>query len=208
MTQRHQRSAGRRAVLAFCLAALPALAGCGAGDPTYYTLQTWPGPATEAGPSPIEVRAPSVASLLDRDYIVQATKNYQMELAGNDAWAEPIGDMIARVLTADLAQRFPRATVFRAGSAIGSAPAAVVELAVDRFDEDASGQVVVHATLAVHAPDEPAATSLPIALSQPAGGTGTAALVATLSRMLGMIADRAAEQLVHLPPPGAPAPLG
>ncbi len=198
---------GRRALLALA-AVLPALAGCGAGDPAYYTLQTWPGPATEAGPSPIEVRSPTVASFLDRDYIVRATKDYRLELAGNDAWAEPIGDVIARVLTADLAQRFPRATVFHAGSAIGSAPAAIVELAIDRFDEDASGQAVVHATLAVHAPDAAPSRSVPIALSEPGSGTGTTALVAALSRMLGQIADRAAEQLTRLPPAGGPATVG
>ena len=196
----------RRGLLAMSAFGLPALGGCGAGDPTYYTLQTWPGTVYRVGPSPIEVRAPTVASFLDRDFIVQATRDYHLQLAGNDAWAEPVGDMIARVLTADLAQRFPASTVFHAGSAIGSAPAAVVELAVDRFDEDASGLAVVQATLAVHLPDVPPVGSLAISLSERPQGSGTAALVAALSHMLGEAADRAAAAIARMQ--AAPATIG
>ncbi len=192
----------RRGVLGLPLLALPALAGCGSGDPTYFTLETSPGAVRRGGPSPIEVRTPSVAAFLDRDYIVQSTQGYRLKLAGNDAWAEAIADMIARVLTSDLSQRLPDATVFRAGTAIGGTPSAIVALVVDRFDEDQSGTAVVHATLAVH-PVAGEAASVPVALSEAPAGSGTASLVAALSHLLGLVADRAADRLLALPPSGA-----
>ena len=181
--------ATRRGVLALLM--LPVLARCGSADPTYFTLETSPGQPRPGGPSPIEVRTPSVASFLDRDTIVRSTQGYQLKLAGNDAWAEPVGDMIARVLTSDLAQRLPDATVFRSGTAISGTPALVVELVIDRFDEDRSGSVVVHASLVVRRPGE-TVVSVPIVLSEPPASGSTADLVASLSRMLGGIADRAA----------------
>ncbi len=180
----------------FVLIALPALAGCGSGDPTYYTLETSPGQPRRGGPSPIEVRTPSVASFLDRDYIVQSTQGYKLELAGNDAWAEPIADMIARVLTSDLAQRLPDTTVYRSGSAIGATPAWVVELVVDRFDEDRSGAAVVHASLVVREAGAASISSVPIALSEMPASSRTTDLVAALSHLLGAVADRASDRLL------------
>ena len=197
----------RRGVLGLPLLALPALAGCGSGDPTYFTLETSPGAVRRGGPSPIEVRTPSVASFLDRDYIVQSTQGYRLKLAGNDAWAEAIADMIARVLTSDLSQRLPDATVFRAGTAVGGTPSAVVALVVDRFDEDQSGTAIVHATLAVHAADGETA-SVPVALSEAPASSGTASLVAALSHLLGLVADRAADRLLALPSGAMPLASG
>ncbi len=193
----------RRGVLGLPLLALPALAGCGSGDPAYFTLEASPGTVRRGGPSPIEVRTPSVASFLDRDYIVQSTQGYRLKLAGNDAWAEAIADMIARVLTSDLSQRLPDATVFRAGTAIGGTPSAIVALVVDRFDEDQSGTAVVHATLAVHAADGETVAGVPVALSEAPASSGTASLVAALSHLLGLVADRAADRLLTLAPSGA-----
>ena len=170
----------------------------GAGDPAYYTLAVWPGQILRGAPSPIEVRAPSVAAFLDRDYIVQSTKDYKLELAGNDAWAEPIGDMIARVLTSDLAQRLLGSTVFKAGTAIGGSAAAIVELVIDRFDEDGSGLATVGATLVVRPADGGPGTGVPIVLTDRPASRATSDLVASLSRMLGGVADQAASRLAAM----------
>ncbi len=188
----------RRGVLLGVPGLALALVGCGAGDPVYYTLAVWPGTVLRAAPSPIEVRAPSVAAFLDRDYIVQSTKDYRLELAGNDAWAEPIGDMIARVLTSDLAQRLPGSTVFKAGTAIGGAAVAIVELVIDRFDEDGSGLASVSATLVVRQAEGGPGVGVPIVLTDRPASRATSDLVASLSRMLGGVADQAASRLAAM----------
>ena len=188
------RTIARRRLLT--LLALPVLARCGSGDPAYFTLAPWPGQPHRGGPSPIEVRTPSVASFLDRDYIVQSTQGYKLKLAGNDAWAEPISDMIARVLTSDLAQRLPDATIFKTATAIHPSPSAVVELVIDRFDEDPSGTAIVHASLAIRPADGAITATTPIRLSDQPASSSTADLVASLSHMIGQIADQAAQQLL------------
>lgn len=186
------------------LVAVAALAGCGAGDPTYYKLSAWPGTPRSGGPSPIEVSTPTVAPFLDRDYIVSRTEGYELHLAGNKAWAEPIADMIGRVFAADLSQRLTTGSVYPQGSAVGAGdPAARVALDVSRFDMDADGQAVVEASLSVRRTHPEGGTTpmiVPIRIAQTPSGTGTTALVATLSRELGEVADRAADLAVRLPP--------
>ena len=127
---------GRRAVLMLPLAAWGGavlLGGCGSGDPTYYTLQAWPGAPRRTAPTVVKVRMPTVAAFLDRDYIVSATDDYRLELAGNRAWAEPIAQMIGRVLSLDLAERLPDATVFSEDSAATRQADVVVSLDIGRF---------------------------------------------------------------------------
>lgn len=181
------------------------LAGCGAGDPTYYRLAPVPGP-TQAGLGTlsVEVHAPSVAPYLDRDYIVESVSDYRLHLAGNDAWAEPIGDMIGRTLVADLAQRLPRDTV-RGDGAPGPTPDMRVDLDVSRFDRDGSGAALLHATLTLRGASGAAIRNQSLALAAPVTGTGTAAFAAAESGLLGQVADRAAAALAAVPPP-APLP--
>jgi uncharacterized lipoprotein YmbA len=193
----------RRAMLALpMLIAAPALAGCGDSDPTYYTLAVWPGQVRRGlgVPTVIEVRKPNVAAFLDRDYIVRGTRDYHLRLAGNDAWAEPIASMVARVLAGDLAQRFPDATVYSSDAPVGGRPQALVELVVDRLDEDQSGVAMLHALLVVRGAHQAASPGVTIGLQQTPSGDGTAALVAALSELLGGLADSAADRLANLQP--------
>ncbi len=200
------RSAGllaRRRTVLLVLACAP-LADCGAGDPTYYTLTTWPGPEHRGAPAIVEVRSPTVASFLDRDTIVTGTDDYALQFAGNRAWAEPIGQMIGRVLASDLAQRLVGSDVYAEGNAASTTPDAIVSIDVGRFDKDTNGTVVVSGSLAVRARTAPGGTVPPSILERfevraDQDGPGTAALVATLSRLLGTVADRAANRLLAMP---------
>ncbi len=183
------------------LAAL-SLAGCGAGDPTYYRLATWPGqpPRAQAGFS-VTVRAPTVAAYLDRDYIVESVAGYQLHLAGNDAWAEPIGDMIGRTFVADLQQRLPGDRV--SGDAAGNADARI-DLDISRFDRDgSSGPALLRGTLTLRDAGGALLRSEALDLEAPVTGTGSAAFTASESQLLGKAADRAAAVLATLQPPPA-----
>ncbi len=171
------------------------LAGCSSPDPTYYTLNQVPG-ATLSGPVvSVEVRRPGLAGYLDRSDVVLKQESFKLDVNSQVRWAEPLGDMIGRVITEDLGQRLPGSSVFSESGAISAAPDVRVEVDVLRFDADGTGLVVLEAQVAV----ERGTTHQPLSarhvvLSTPAGGpgAGAGALAAELSGLLGGLADRVA----------------
>lgn len=182
------------------------LAACSSGDPTYYRLATWPGTAVAGfAPAAVEVRSPTVAAYLDRDYIVERVSDYRLHLAGNDAWAETIGDMIGRTIASDVASRLPASRVFVEGSTAGARDADRIDLDIARFDRDADGTVVLRGLLTVRDPTGAPLRSETLDLADRGAGSGTAAFVAAESRLLGQVADRAAAVLATTAP--APMPL-
>ena len=186
----------RRSLLGFCATApLLPLAACGASDPGYYTLTPWPGAAEPGGPLTVEVRSPSVASFLDRDYIVRNDKNYRLKLDDRAAWASALPDMIGRTLALDLAQRLPGSTVFAQGGGISTEPLALVELDISRFLENPAGQAEIELAFSVHRPDSGLFTARTLHLTRAPDGSGIASLVAALSQLLGQVADTTADAL-------------
>jgi uncharacterized protein len=176
------------------------LSGCSGSDPSYYTLTPWPGVAKAGGPLTVELRTPSVASFLSRDYIVRTDKNYRLKLADNAAWASDLADMIGRNLALDLGQRLPGSNIYTQTGAISTEPLAMVELDVSRFLEDASGRAEIEATLAVSRPGSGPVGSRPLHFARKPTDDSIGALVAALSELLGQVADAAADALRALPP--------
>jgi len=194
----------RQGVLtATVLAAALGLAACGSSDPDYYTLTTWPGVAQPGGPLTVEVRTPAVPSGLDRDYIVRSDRDYRLKLAGNAAWSESLADLIGQTLTTDLQQRLPGSTVFAASGAISASPQAVVEFNVSRFAEDQAGNAEVAGTLSVQRPGAPGAQGVAVHVTVPPDNGSVGAFAAALSKLLGQVADQAADSARRL----GPAPL-
>lgn len=178
-----------------CLAVL-LLAACASPDPTYYTLQPVAGTALPGGPATVEVRRPGLAGYLDRSDVVLKSAGYQLAVNSQDRWAEPLGDMIGRVLTQDLSQRLPGSSVFSQSGAITADAQLRVEIDVQGFDTEASGQVVLTAELAI----ERGATHVPLAtrhlmLTATPAGPGAANLAAAMSSLLGQLADAAAQEV-------------
>lgn len=192
-----------RGVLA--LAPVLLFLGCGSVQPKYYTLTPWPGTPQGGGPLTVKVQAPTVADYLKRDYIVLNNSGYQLHLAKNAAWAEPISDAVGRNLALDLSQRLPGSNVFAANSGLASAAGAVVEVSVSDFAEDNSGRAQITAMVSVHRPNVSVAAIRPLHVTMPLTDRSTAALVATLSQLLGQVADEVAKDLRALGPekPGA-----
>ena len=82
---------------------------------------------------------------------------------------------------------------------------ATVEMDIERFDLDSTGVVVLLAQVAVRAGrSRSAASTRSIRLSRPPGGATTADLVATMSTLVGQLADTVADMVRNLPP-AAPA---
>ena len=173
-----------------------ALASCRSADPSYYTLAPLPGPVLGGAPTLVELRRPGIAGYLDRSEIVRSNSPYQLKLDSNERWGEPFSDMVARVLAEDLHNRLPRTAVFTSTGAISADTGARVEIDVQRFDADASGQVQLLAQIAITRGDNrEAATAQTVRIAVSPPGTATRDYVQAMSQALGQMADRIAAQL-------------
>lgn len=188
------------AFLVLSLFTATAISGCGS-DPVLYSVASVTGMAQPGGPVAVEVRTPVVASSLDRDEIVHQDKDYKLGIAKGNAWSEPIGGMIGRVLSQNLAQRLPGTSVFAQNDAVSTKPQAFVELTVTAFNSDQQGNASLVGSLSVHG-DKPGIGPnliVPVQLSTHLANRRTDTLVAALSCLTGQLADLVAEKLRGLP---------
>lgn len=186
------------------------LAGCASAEPNYFTLRALPAggrglagaglalPASglSGGPRLVELRRIGLAGYLDRPELVRNDTDYRLSIGGKDRWGEPLGDLVARVLAEDLNTRLPGSSVFTSAGAISADPDATVELDLQRFDSDGTGQVVLLAQVAVERGRGRgrAATQTVRLTVKPAGPT-TTDLVAAMSGALAQLADQVAGML-------------
>ena len=178
------------------IAAFVGLAGCSSPEPAYYTLQPVPGAALAGGPATVEVRRPGLAGYLDRSDVVLKSADYRLNVNGQLRWAEPLGDMIGRVLAQDLSQRLPGSSVFTESGAISADPQLRVEVDVLGFDEDSGGTVVLAAEMAVErgTTHKPLATRH-VSLTMRPQASGAGSLAAAMSSLLGSLADQVAQDI-------------
>jgi uncharacterized lipoprotein YmbA len=181
----------RRALLALPLAA----AACASPEPAYYTLAPRPGTAQPGGPRLVELRRIGIAGYLDRPEIVRNSADYRLSLGAGERWGEPLGALVARVLAENLNTRLPGSSVFTSSGAISADPDATIELDLQRFDADASGQAVLLAQVAVTRGRTRKADARTVRLVVSPTGSATVDLVAALSTALGQLADQIAPML-------------
>jgi uncharacterized lipoprotein YmbA len=181
------------------LLALPVLlAACASPEPNYFTLRAVPGPVLPGGAKLVELRRIGLAGYLDRPEIVRNQADYRLSIGTGERWGEPLGALVARTLAEDLNLRLPGTSVFTAAGSISADPDITVELDLQRFDADASGQVVVLAQVAVtRTPSRDHAAAQTVRLVVTPTDSSTTALVAALSAALGQLADRVAPGLVR-----------
>ncbi len=148
----------------------------------------------------VEIRRPGLAGYLDRSDIVLKSASYRLDVNSQLRWGEPLGDMIGRVISQDLSQRLPGTSVFTQSGAITADPDLRIEIDIQGFDADAAGQVVLTAQVAVEAGHShvPMSTRHVSFTGQPAG-PGAAALVATMSQLLGTLTDQIAGDIRRAP---------
>jgi hypothetical protein len=173
------------------------LAACSSAPSHYYVLTPQPptirpGAETLAGATTVAIGAVKLPGALDRPQIARRIGPNQLDYAENERWAGPLDEMVRRVLAADLRSRLPPGVAMVDNS---SAAPANLTIAVDllRFDADKSGRVTLEAgweTLGKNA--AVVGTPSDATIVEPASGSDTAALAATMSRAIGDFADRIA----------------
>ena len=185
---------GARALAA--LAAALIVTACASADPTYYTLQPQPGTTQTPAPIIIEIRRPGLAGYLDRSDVVLQSANYKLDVNTQTRWAEPLSDMIARILAENLTQRLPTATIFTQSGAISANPTLRLEVDILNFTTNETNQVTLTAQIAIergttHTP----LTTRAITLTTQPAAPGPAPLAAALSTLMAQLSDAIATQI-------------
>jgi len=173
--------------------ALPALAGCASPEPDYYRLVAVPGTPRAGRPLRVELRQVGLARYLDRREIVRGGGALKLDIREGERWAEPIGDMVTRVLAENLNQRLPASIVVPEQGTVSSDPDTVAEVDLSRFEDDGTGRVVLEGRFQLRRIGGRAReVSRPVTLLVPLLGAKTEALAQGMSQALGMLADQMA----------------
>ncbi len=103
----------RRSLAAVMLAAAGLLSACGGGAATrFYTLEAAPpGPVQPYAGDPFRIDAVHIPASLDRPELVRDAGGGRFTVSDNDHWAAPVGELLRRVLTQDLAAVLPAGKV-------------------------------------------------------------------------------------------------
>lgn len=174
------------------------LAGCASAEPDYFRLSALPPAAPAApgrAPEVIELRRPGLARYLDRSEIVRGGEGARVDVLSGQRWAEPLAEMLARVLAENLTLRLPGRTVFAESSALSLQAPLRAEADILRFEGGADGQVVLQAQLALRPERGEARRGQAFQTRIPIQGTGTPALVAAMDRALAAMAEALAEMI-------------
>jgi uncharacterized lipoprotein YmbA len=166
------------------------LVSCASPEARYYTLAAVPGTPVAGRAATIEVRRVGLAGYLDRPDIISRNGPFRLEFAPNARWAEPLGDMISRVLGEDLGQRLPGSSVFTESGAVSLDTETRVEVDIQRFDLDQTDTVTLLAQVAVeHQGGRRFTASRSVRLAaHPASGS-IVEMAKTMSALLGRLAD-------------------
>ena len=187
---------------------LLALVACGSSkEPALYALEAKAGSPARGGPHLVELRRPAIAGYLDRENIVTKVQNYRLDVNTGERWAEPLGDMVGRVLSRDLSSRLTDTQVILENGAVSAIPDATIAVIVQSFDELGDGKVKLIAQVVIESAAPPHNSQVQTyELMAQESGSNTEALVATMSALLGELAERIAvtvRQLPNTPPPAA-----
>jgi uncharacterized lipoprotein YmbA len=143
----------------------------------------------------VKLRRPAIAGYLDRTEVVSRLADHRLRVTSGESWSEPLGEMTGRVLAEDLAERVPGSVVFMESSPISADPDAVVSIDIQRFDAGDDGTLTLRVEVAVErARDRSPLMVRTLDLRAPTGPS-TGALVATMSDLVGRLADQVAPYL-------------
>jgi uncharacterized lipoprotein YmbA len=190
----------RRLRMIAVLLSIAVLVACSSPpNPNLYTVAPVQGAVRPGGPKVIVLRQIGLARYLERSQIVRSSENYRLDVLPNDWWGEPLGSMLARVLTDELSQRLPQSAVLGESGAVSTQADAVIELNVARLDEDAAGNVVLQAQAGVTFKGRPTPVLQSFRLVVTPQTADVQSEVAAISAAVGQLADRLVTVLVAGP---------
>jgi uncharacterized lipoprotein YmbA len=174
-------------------------------DPTrFFVLAASPNAATAPTESAAAVSGEEVVvsigpvhlpDYLLRPDIVRRTGQNQLEPSGADRWAEPIDRAFARVLCLDVAARLPECTVVAYPVVPAVKPAMQIEVDVSAFEGDAKGKVRLEGRFSLRDLRAGSRAVHAYILEHAAAHGETPELVATMSALLGELADQVAREV-------------
>jgi uncharacterized lipoprotein YmbA len=173
------------------------LCGC-AGAPTrFYTLQpTTPaaqGRAVYTGP-PVRVDAVHIPASLDRPELVRDDGGDRFTVSDNDHWAAPVGELLRRVITQDLAAVLPTdKVIFPDAPKLPGSQGLVVDIL--SITPSAEGVVMQASWTLLPAPRGAEARQRAVRLTVPSAGIGVRGDAAELSALAGQLAAAIARDL-------------
>ncbi len=168
------------------------LLGCGTSPPAqFFVLDAIHPivPPADGVAVPVRVASVRIPPDLDRQEIVRENTATQLTVSNGHRWAAPVGEMTARVLSQDLAQRLVAGMVIFPQE---SAPARVNDLVVDilQFDRDPSGMVTFDGSWSlVSNASDTRLVSRHIHLREPAHSGSYSEQVRAMSHILAVLAD-------------------
>jgi uncharacterized lipoprotein YmbA len=177
------------------------LAACAhSPDQTFFALSSQPGSATQSRALKVELRRTGLPGYLDRPHIVRRATAERLELGGDERWGAPLDEMVAATLGENLAQRLPNCVVFTDAGAISAVADVRVEVQVFQFERTANGETVLLAEVAVQSTSDAPAILQRFALHEKPTSGSAAALVSSMSNLLGALADQIAPVVLRQAP--------
>ncbi|MGE0226017.1 MAG: membrane integrity-associated transporter subunit PqiC, partial [Acetobacteraceae bacterium] len=173
------------------------LAACsGSPNPVLYTIEPIAGTPHRGGPRVVLLQQVGVPRLLERSQIVRSSESYRLDVLANDWWGEPLGAMLDRILAEELGQRLPGSVVLNESSAISASPDAILEVAIQRLDQDHAGSnVILQAQTRLETRRRGGSVLRSIRIVEPVTSPGTAGQVQATSVAIGHLADELAKML-------------
>ncbi len=181
-----------------------ALAGCGSSPKThFFALSSVPQAEHKSVPitTPVTVAAVDLPAKLDRREMVRATGANTVEISDQDRWAAPLGDMIRRALSENLAAQVAKDKVILPDSPAPPNTAQIV-VTIAEFGPDGTGKVALDGSWSLLRGNKLVLRrDIALATDQPAGGGSGEA--AAMSELLGQLATRMAGTLAEAEAPRA-----
>ena len=202
----------RTSIAAGLLGLMALLAGCATTKPTnFYTLSRTTEPEVAKLPATglvIGLGPLTIPQYLDRPDIVTREGANQMRLAEFDKWAESLEPLLTRIMAEDLYSLLDASDVIPIPQRGDVALDRVVEVDINRFDADASGQVVLDARWRIYKGDNETllASGRSMITEQSPPVPDYDGIVAAMSRALGRASKEIAQAISA--PPQAPARRG
>lgn len=192
---------GMRAALALIVVALSGACSWQSAPVHFYVLGEGRGsPAT--APTPAE-RGPTVGvgpitlpRYLERNNIV-TRQGTELVVAEYDRWGEPLSESVPRLIAADLSPLLATERIVMFPWPVGKTVDQQVVVEVLRFEGTSGGDVVLEARWRILGPDKQDVLLRYSIVREPDGGAGYPALVAAMSRSVGMLSREIADAVAR-----------